>query len=244
MPLVDIQHLTCEIGGKPILQDLTLAIEVQEIHALLGANGSGKSTLAYVLMGCEGFAPTSGQMTFKGIDLGPLRMFERARLGMTLAWQEPARFEGVTVSQYVRLGKSDIDPAPYLTRVGLSPDLYGKRFIDKSLSGGERKRIELAAVLAMKPRFAILDEPTAGIDMLSVQDMMNVIRSFKEDGASVLLITHQETIALMTDQASQLCGGRILASGNPNDMVAPFRAEGKKSCGKMRQIGEVVYGLG
>jgi len=227
MPLVDIQHLTCEIGRKMILQDLTLPIEEQEIHALLGANGSGKSTLAYVLMGCEGFAPSSGQMTFKGMDLGPLRMFERARLGMTLAWQEPARFEGMTVSQYVRLGKPDIDPAPYLTRVGLSPDTYGPRFVDKSLSGGERKRIELAAVLAMKPRFAILDEPTAGIDMLSVQDMMNVIRSFKEGGASVLLITHQETIALMADHASQLCGGRIIASGNPKEVADQYK---KGSC--------------
>jgi len=223
MPLIDIQHLAFDINGKRILQDLTLTIEGQEIHALLGANGSGKSTLAYVLMGCTGFAPTSGQMTFKGMDLGPLPMFERARLGMTLAWQEPARFEGVTVFQYVRLGKADIDPAPYLNRVGLSPDMYGNRFVDKSLSGGERKRIELAAVLAMKPLFAILDEPTAGIDMLSVQEMMNVIRSFKEEGASVLLITHQETIALMADQASQLCGGRIIASGNPKDMAEQYK---------------------
>jgi len=223
MPLVAIQRLTFEIAGSKILQDLTLPIQEQEIHALLGANGSGKSTLAYILMGCEGFVPTSGQMTFKGMDLGPLPMFERARLGMTLAWQEPARFEGLTVSQYIRLGKPDIDPFPYLTRVGLSPQTYGKRFVDKSLSGGERKRIELAAVLAMKPRFAILDEPTAGIDMLSVQDMMNVIRSFKEEGASVLLITHQETIALMADQASQLCGGRIIASGNPKDVADQYK---------------------
>jgi Fe-S cluster assembly ATP-binding protein len=95
MPLVNIQHLTCEIGGNTILQDLTLSIEEQEIHALLGANGSGKSTLAYVLIGCEGFAPSRGTMIFKGIDLGPLPMFERTRLGMTLAWQEPARFEGI-----------------------------------------------------------------------------------------------------------------------------------------------------
>lgn len=223
MPLVDIQNLTFEIAGNKILQDLTLSIKEQEIHALLGANGSGKSTLAYVLMGCEGFAPSRGSMRFQGVDLGPLPMFERARLGMTLAWQEPARFEGITVSQYVRLEKSDIDPAPYLARVGLSPAAYGKRFIDKSLSGGERKRIELASVLAMKPRFAILDEPTAGIDMLSVQEMMNVIRSFKEGGASVLLITHQETIALMADRASQLCGGRIIATGQPKDVAEQYK---------------------
>lgn len=227
MPLMNIQHLTCEIAGNAILQDLSLSIEEREIHALLGANGSGKSTLAYVLIGCEGFAPSRGTMTFKGIDLRPLPMFERARLGMTLAWQEPARFEGITVSNYIRLGKPSVDPAPYLTKVGLSPEAYGPRFVDRSLSGGERKRIELAAVLAMKPRFAILDEPTTGIDMLSVQDMMNVIRSFKEDGASVLLITHQETIALMADHASQLCGGRIIASGCPKDVADQYK---KGSC--------------
>lgn len=224
---MNIQHLTCEIAGNAILQDLSLSIEEREIHALLGANGSGKSTLAYVLIGCEGFAPSRGTMTFKGIDLRPLPMFERARLGMTLAWQEPARFEGITVSNYIRLGKPSVDPAPYLTKVGLSPEAYGPRFVDRSLSGGERKRIELAAVLAMKPRFAILDEPTTGIDMLSVQDMMNVIRSFKEDGASVLLITHQETIALMADHASQLCGGRIIASGCPKDVADQYK---KGSC--------------
>ena len=93
MPLVDIQHLVCEIHGKRILQDLTLPIEEQEIHALLGANGSGKSTLAYVLMGCQGFAPTSGLMTFKGKDLGPLPMFERARMRAHPA-QRPPRCSG------------------------------------------------------------------------------------------------------------------------------------------------------
>lgn len=223
MALVDIQGLTCEIGGRTILQDLTLAIEREEIHCLLGANGSGKSTLAYVLMGCEGFTPCRGTLTFQGKDLRPLPMFERARLGMTLAWQEPARFEGITVSTYIRLGKSDVDPACYLTNVGLAPAEYSTRLVDKSLSGGERKRIELAAVLAMKPRFAILDEPTAGIDMLSVQEMLHVIRSFKEEGASVLLITHQEMIALAADRASQLCGGRIIASGNPREVAEHYK---------------------
>ncbi|MGD9851682.1 MAG: ATP-binding cassette domain-containing protein [Nitrospirales bacterium] len=223
MALLEIEHLTFAVEKRPILDDLSFSMESQEIHALLGANGSGKSTLAYVLMGCETFTPARGTMTFKGIDLAPLPMFERARLGMTLAWQEPARFEGLTVSQYIKLGKPDIDPSPYLTRVGLSPGTYRSRFVDKSLSGGERKRIELAAVLAMKPRFAILDEPTAGIDMLSVQDMMKVIRSFKEEGASVLLITHQETIALMADRASQLCGGRIIASGSAEDVAEKYK---------------------
>jgi Fe-S cluster assembly ATP-binding protein len=227
MPLVDIHHLTCTIEGNRILQDLSLSIEEKNIHALLGANGSGKSTLAYVLMGCDGFEPASGEIRFKNMDLKPLSIHERARLGMTLAWQEPARFEGVTVFQYIGLGKPDIDPAPYLAQVGLSPSTYVNRYLDKSLSGGERKRIELASVLALHPQFVILDEPTAGIDMLSVQDMMFVIRSFKDGGASVLLITHQEPIALMADHASQLCGGRIIASGSPVAIAAQYK---KGSC--------------
>ena len=227
MSLVEIKKLTFEVGQTKILDDLNLTIGFQEIHALLGANGSGKSTLAYALMGCEGYRTNSGEILFDGRDINSLQMYERAQVGITLAWQEPARFEGITVDQYVRLGRDGIDPGAYLRAVGLSPEAYAHRMVDKSLSGGERKRIELASVLAMKPRFAILDEPTAGIDMLSVQDMMNVIRSFKEDGASVLLITHQETIALMADQASQLCGGRIIATGNPKDVAEQYK---KGSC--------------
>ncbi len=223
MALVDIQHLTFEIGGHPILQDLSLSIAEREIHALLGANGSGKSTLAYLLMGCEGYTTHGGTITFKGIDLAPLPMFARARLGMTMAWQEPARFEGLTVSQYINVAGPDIDPVPYLAQVGLAPDGYRHRMMDASLSGGERKRIELASVLAMHPQFAILDEPTAGIDMLSIQDITRVIQSLRDNGAAVLLITHQEPVALRADHASQLCGGRIIASGAPREIAEQYK---------------------
>jgi Fe-S cluster assembly ATP-binding protein len=223
MALLDIQHLTFEIGGHPILQDLSLSIAEREIHALLGANGSGKSTLAYLLMGCEGYATHRGTITFKDIDLAPLPMFARARLGMTLAWQEPARFEGISVSQYITVARPGIDPVPYLTQVGLAPDVYMPRLMDTSLSGGERKRIELASVLAMHPQFVILDEPTAGIDMLSMQDITQVIQSFRDNGASVLLITHQENVVLTADHASQLCGGRIIASGTPQEIAEQYK---------------------
>jgi Fe-S cluster assembly ATP-binding protein len=99
--------------------------------------------------------------------------------------------------------------------------------MDKSLSGGERKRIELASMLALTPRLAILDEPTAGIDMLSVPEIIQVILSFKKQGASVLLITHQENIALIADRASQLCAGRIIAQGNPREVAEQYK---KGSC--------------
>jgi Fe-S cluster assembly ATP-binding protein len=221
--LLDIRDLSFEVGRQTILDRLSLAIEREEIHALLGANGSGKTTLAYLLMGCEGYVPIEGAILFDGADLLPLKMHERARRGLTLAWQEPARFEGVTVREYLTLGKLDSDPDSALVQVGLTPDRYLDRRVDKSLSGGERHRIELASVLMMRPKLAILDEPAAGIDMLSIAHIIQIIRALKEAGGSVLLITHQEEVALIADRASQLCAGRIIFSGSPRDTVDHFR---------------------
>ena len=222
-PLLDIRNLTFEVDRHAILDRLNLMVESQEIHALLGANGSGKTTLAYLLMGCEGYVPSTGTVLFNGTDLLPLKMHERARLGLTLAWQEPARFEGVTVREYLTLGKPDCDPEPALRQVGLAPDRYLNRRMDKALSGGERHRIELASVLSMKPKLAVLDEPSAGIDMLSINHIIDIIRALKEAGGSVLLITHQEEVALIADRASQLCAGRIIFSGGPREAVDHFR---------------------
>jgi Fe-S cluster assembly ATP-binding protein len=222
-PLLDIHNLTFEVDRHSILDRLDLAIESQEIHALLGTNGSGKTTLAYVLMGCESYAPSAGTVLFDGTALLPMKMYERARLGLTLAWQEPARFEGVTVREYLTLGKPDCDPEPALRQVGLAPERYLTRRMDKALSGGERHRIELASVLSMKPKLAILDEPAAGIDMLSINHIIDIIRALKAGGGSVLLITHQEEVALIADRASQLCAGRIIFSGSPREAVDHFR---------------------
>ena len=229
-PLLDIRDLTFEVSHQTILDRLDLAIDPQEIHALLGANGSGKTTLAYVLMGCEGYVPSAGTVLFNGANLLPLQMHERARSGLTLAWQEPARFEGVTVREYLTLGRQDCDPEPAMRQVGLAPDRYLNRRLDKALSGGERHRIELASVLSMKPTLAILDEPAAGIDMLSINHIIDIIRALKAAGGSVLLITHQEEVALIADRASQLCAGRIIFSGSPREAVDHFRGRACVRC--------------
>jgi Fe-S cluster assembly ATP-binding protein len=222
-PLLDISGLTFSVGHQAILDRLDLSIYPGEIHALLGANGSGKTTLAYLLMGCDGYAPTVGTVLFEGTDLLSLNMYERAKLGLTLAWQEPARFEGITVREYLTLGRSESDPKPALLQVGLDPERYVNRRVDKALSGGERHRIELASVLCMKPTLAILDEPAAGIDMLSINHIINVIRTLKNNGGAVLLITHQEEVAAIADSASQLCNGRIIFSGDPTHVIEHFR---------------------
>ena len=178
MSLLEIKGLTYETGNKEILDDFSLTIEASEVHALLGTNGTGKSTLAYLIVGCEGYRPTSGDIVFDGKVINDLKIHERAKLGITMAWQEPVRFEGISVEDYLTLKSNDAIPSLYLEMVGLSPGLYLHRMVDKSLSGGERKRIELASVLALKPRLAILDEPDSGIDMLSTQDIINVINAF------------------------------------------------------------------
>jgi Fe-S cluster assembly ATP-binding protein len=212
------------------LDELSLWIGDDEIHVLLGANGCGKSTLAYVLLGCAGYLPSSGEILFAGKNINPLKIHERAQQGITLAWQEPAKFEGISVADYLTLGAKDGEPTNYLKRVGLRPEEYLNRMLDKTLSGGQRKRIELASVLALKPRLAILDEPDSGIDLLSVQEIVDVIHSFKDFHASVLLITHREEIAGIADRASQLCGGKVVFSGTPAQVAEHYKARRCIAC--------------
>jgi len=224
MPLLEIKNLTYTAGDKIILDEFSLSIESSEVHALLGTNGTGKSTLAYVIMGCEGYKPASGEILFNGKTIDELKIHERAQLGITMAWQEPVRFEGINVRNYLALKSKETDPSMYLEMVGLHPELYLHRMVDKSLSGGERKRIELASILALHPKLALLDEPDSGIDMLSTQDIINVINVFKKNGSSVLLITHREEISLIADRASQMCKGKIVCSGNPEKVAEYYKS--------------------
>ncbi len=230
MALLLLRDISYRADGNRVLDGLNLAIEKQEVHALVGTNGTGKSTLACLVMGCGGFRPLSGEIIFEGRPINNLGIHERAALGITLAWQEPARFEGISVRRYLTLKNNDTDPATYLEMVGLHPAIYLDRMTDKSLSGGERKRVELASVLALNPKLAILDEPDSGIDMLSTGDVINVINAFKKRGASVLLITHREEIVSIADRASQLCGGRIVCSGEPGMVAEYFKSRKCLKC--------------
>ena len=227
MSLLEIQDLIYETNAHHstrILDGLSLSVAGSEVHALIGTNGTGKSTLASVIMGCEGYGPTSGDVAFDGKSLAGLKVHERAHLGITMAWQEPVRFEGITVNQYLSLRRDSGDSARYLELVGMSAQRYEGRMVDRSLSGGERKRIELASLLALQPKLAILDEPDSGIDMLSTQDIINVITLFKQHGSSVLLITHREEIALIADRASQICRGGIVYSGSPREVAEYYKS--------------------
>jgi Fe-S cluster assembly ATP-binding protein len=223
MALLTVKALSFVVQNKTILNDLDLTLREQEIHALLGANGTGKSTLAYLIMGCADYQPTAGEIRFQNQIINNLSLYERAQLGITMTWQEPARFEGLRVEDYLSLNKEATDSADCLRRVGLQPELYLQRAVDKSLSGGERKRIELASVLALQPRLALLDEPASGIDMLSLQEIVDVIQTMKKSGTTILLITHRQEIARVADRASYLCGGEIVATGDPDTVAEQYR---------------------
>jgi Fe-S cluster assembly ATP-binding protein len=221
--LLAIEGLAYRAGGVAILEHVDLEVRENEIHALLGANGAGKTTLARIVMGCAGYVPSAGALRFDGQDLSGLAMHERARLGIALAWQEPARFEGLPVHRYLALGARGAPPPDCLRRVGLEPQAFLGRALDKSLSGGERKRIELASMLGLKPRLALLDEPAAGIDMPSMEEIERVILELRAAGGTVLLITHVEPVARIADRASYLAGGRIAFTGSPSEAAARYR---------------------
>jgi Fe-S cluster assembly ATP-binding protein len=223
MPLLEIESIVFSVNDNAILDGFSLHIDAAEVHALLGTNGTGKSTLASLVMGSGGRRPASGTIVFDGRVINDLNIHERARLGITMAWQEPVRFEGISVRDYLTIGNKAVEPSFCLEMVGLQPALYLHRMVDKFLSGGQRKRIELASLLAMNPRLAILDEPDSGIDMLSTNDIIKVIQAFKQAGAAVLLITHREEIALIADRASQVCGGKVVCSGNPAKVAEYFK---------------------
>lgn len=205
--------------GQEILRGVTLTVARGSIHGVLGLNGSGKSTLAYTLMGSAGYAPDRGRIWFDGQDITDLSISERGQRGLTLAWQEPARFEGLTVARYLGLGMAKPDRERVdagLRAVALNPTIYRERAVDASLSGGERKRVELAAVYATQPKLAILDEPDSGIDTMSLDDIAALIRRMADEGTTVLLISHRDEVVALADQASLICNGRVVESGAPD----------------------------
>ncbi len=219
-PLLLVEDFSLNRNGRQILSRANLAVHPGQVHILLGLNGSGKSSLAFALMGCEGYAPESGRILFAGHDLTGLSITERARLGITLAWQEPARFEGIPIGKYVSLGMKEADQdkvSAALEAVAMPPKYYGFRPADRTLSGGERKRVELAAVFAMHPRLAILDEPDSGIDVLGLNDIAVLVRRMASGGTAILLITHRDEMVGVADVASLMCAGTILFTGSPSE---------------------------
>jgi Fe-S cluster assembly ATP-binding protein len=216
MGVLELRDVTLELGGRRILNGLTVDFWEGHVHALIGPNGAGKSTLAGAIMGLPEYRHMQGEILLDGEPIQDLPVDERARRGITLAWQEPARFEGLRVDRFILAGARERSGATVrrvLERVGLDPEKYAARAVDKTLSGGERKRIELASILAMEPRVVLMDEPDSGIDVEALTRIFDALADFKQAGATVIMITHSQEVLKHAEHAFLLCDGRIIDKG-------------------------------
>ena len=207
---------------REILSDVSLTID-DRLTVITGPNGGGKSTLAKLVAGI--YTPTSGRIYLDGEDITDLSITERAHRGIAYAFQAPVRFKGITVRDLITLanGKETTvaEACAYLSEVGLCARDYINREVNGSLSGGELKRIEIATVIARAAAFSVFDEPEAGIDLWSFQNLIRVFEkmSAKQNG-SILIISHQERILNIADRIIVLAGGKVKNSGSP-EVIMP-----------------------
>ena len=225
LELKNISFSVEEDGKKiDILKDVSLTVEDRKFVVITGPNGSGKSTLARIVAGIE--KPTAGHILLDGEDVTEKSITERARMGVAFAFQQPVRFKGLEVIDLLRLatGKTiSVDAAcDYLSEVGLCARDYIRREVNASLSGGELKRIEIATVMARKARLTLFDEPEAGIDLWSFQNLIRIFQKLRDEIAdsSILMISHQERILKIADEIAVLDGGYITRQG-PREDVFP-----------------------
>lgn len=219
---------------KDILNDVSLVIDDSKFIAITGPNGGGKSTLAKIITGIK--VPTSGQILLDGKDITNLNITERARLGISFAFQQPVKFKGITVNDLITLaagGKlSKKEACSYLHEVGLCAKEYIDREVNNSLSGGELKRIEIATILARKTKLSLFDEPEAGIDIWSFNNMINVFEKMRKDiqNGSILIISHQERILNIADEIVLIEGGRIKAHGKKDEVLPKLLTAADNNC--------------
>ncbi|MBO4799098.1 MAG: ATP-binding cassette domain-containing protein, partial [Lachnospiraceae bacterium] len=186
-----------ENTDKEILKDINLTINDREFVVITGPNGGGKSTLAKVIAGIN--TPTSGKLIFDGEDITDKNITERAKAGIGFAFQQPVRFKGITVKDLIKLAAgeniSTSGACDYLSAVGLCAREYINREVNASLSGGELKRIEIATIIARKSKLSLFDEPEAGIDLWSFNNLIDVFQKMHDEiQGSIVIISHQERI--------------------------------------------------
>jgi len=224
MGILEIKNVSLTLNEKQILNNITLDIWEGHIHALVGTNGAGKSTLASVIMGLEGYRDIKGDIYFNNEKINDLTIDQRAKKGISFGWQEPARFEGITIKQFVSAGMKENNDSIIenaLNQVGLKPEEYLHRAVDTTLSGGERKKVEMASIIAMDPPFIMLDEPDSGIDVGTLQKIGEVIKELKKKGTTILLITHSLAVLRLTDHAFLMCDGKIIEKAT-SDKIIPY----------------------
>lgn len=223
--MLELQHVSFRAADgdadKEILDDVSLKVN-ERFVAITGPNGSGKSTLAKLIAGI--LTPTSGKILLDGEDITALSVTERAKRGISYAFQQPVRFKGLTVKDLVSLaaGRNITvgEACNYLSEVGLCARDYIGREVNASLSGGELKRIEIATVLARGTKLSVFDEPEAGIDLWSFQNLISVFEKMHErTRGSILIISHQERILNIADKIIVIAGGKVSREGSKEEVL-------------------------
>ena len=220
--MLELKNISFSADGKQILKNINLVIDDAKFVVITGPNGGGKSTLAKVIAGI--ITPDSGQILLDGQDITDWSITDRARAGISFAFQQPVRFKGVTVKDLNTLASGkDISTAAacdYLAQVGLCAKDYIDREVNASLSGGELKRIEIATVMARKTKLTLFDEPEAGIDLWSFKNLIDVFEKMHDEiQASIMIISHQERILNIADQVVVISNGEIAQIGTKEEVL-------------------------
>jgi Fe-S cluster assembly ATP-binding protein len=229
--MLELKNISYSVGDKQILKNINLQISDRFV-AITGPNGSGKSTLAKLVAGI--ITPTEGRIIFDGKDITDMSVTDRARAGISFAFQQPVRFKGITVKQLLSLaaGKntSVSEACEFLSEVGLCAKDYINREVNASLSGGELKRIEIAMINARGTALSVFDEPEAGIDLWSFNNLIKVFEKMHErTHGTIMIISHQERILNIADKIVVLAGGEMVEYGE-KDKVFPKLMDVRASC--------------
>lgn len=222
--MLELKNISYSAEGKEgILKNISLSIADNEFVVITGPNGGGKSTLAKMIAGI--ISPKSGQILLDGQDITTLSITQRAKAGISFAFQQPVRFKGVTVHDLISLASGkDLSTAAacqYLSEVGLCARDYIDREVNASLSGGELKRIEIATVLARKTKVSLFDEPEAGIDLWSFKNLIHIFEKMHEEiQGSIVIISHQERILNIADKIIVIANGEISKQGTKEEVLS------------------------
>ena len=228
LELKNITYTVQDDNGNPhdILKDVSLTID-ERFVAITGPNGGGKSTLAKIIAGI--YTPTSGRILLDGVDITDMSITERAKAGISFAFQQPVRFKGLTVQDLITMAAGRpitiSEACNYLSEVGLCAREYIHREINASLSGGELKRIEIAMIMARGTKLSIFDEPEAGIDLWSFSNLIQVFEKMHEKlGGSIMIISHQERILNIADRVIVVANGEIRTEGSREEILPDLLA--------------------
>ena len=219
--MLKLENIYYSVGGVDIINGISLEID-ERFVAITGPNGSGKSTLAKIIAGI--ITPTSGKIYFDGEDITDMSITDRANKGISFAFQQPVRFKGITVKDLISLASGKkltiAEACEYLSEVGLCARDYINREVNASLSGGELKRIEIAMINARGTKLSVFDEPEAGIDLWSFQNLIKVFeKMYEKNKGSILIISHQERILDIADKIVVLKAGQIDKIGTKDEIM-------------------------